>query len=682
MALITRRIGRIVRGKATPFQLLAATLVTAELMFVPGLTRAPGLVVALGALLLCVNANLPLALLLAGPLRLAALALLPLSFAVGRFLLDGPTRGLFERAVDAPGLAWCGLDHYATSGGVVVGAAVGLLGGLVLVRTLSGLRRKLAGLERDSDAYQRLTGGLVARLFLFLFVGGSRGKLDWETLAERRLGNPIRPAGLILVLLGAVGAFSAQGALGESVLTAELRRGLEELNGATVDLAGASLDLARGSLTLRDLALADPDDLERDLFRAATLNVDCSTRDLLRRRLRVERVLVAGASQGERRERAGERFAPPPPPARETPRDERPGTTGLEDHLSDARLWRARLQTLRRWLERLAPREDNRETPEGTAPPASGETLAERLEREVHERGYAAVRAPHLSREGPRVHVSELIVEELRLAALGERSLRISALDLSSDPELLERAPRLSAVSDDGDLRLELDLGAPAAGGESGRVLFTWHSIPAAHATGALARDGHAPFSGGTLDLTLDGRWSPRGIGHLDLPLEIVLHDTLLRLGSGEEARVERLAFGIGLSGPLDELALEVDGEALADALVQAGADALADALRERADEARAELEGRAQEAVDEAREELREQAAEAIEQARGELREQTDGAVEEAVEEAREELGERADELLEGLLDDRRRGGLLDGLGGRGSRKGGGRSGKRRDGR
>ena len=117
-ALFTRRI---VRGKATPFQLIAVTLLTSQLVVVPGLAKGPGLVLTVAALLLCVSANLALALLLAGPLRLAALMLMPVSFAVGRFLLDCPTRGLFEAAVDTPLLARVGCDHYATSGGPVVG---------------------------------------------------------------------------------------------------------------------------------------------------------------------------------------------------------------------------------------------------------------------------------------------------------------------------------------------------------------------------------------------------------------------------------------------------------------------------------------------------------------------------------------------------------------------------------
>lgn len=254
------------------------------------------------------------------------------------------------------------------------------------------------------------------------------------------------------------------------------------------------------------------------------------------------------------------------------------------------------------------------------------------------------------------MHISELIVEDLRLAALPERTFRLTAHDLSTHPQLLEQPPRVALTSADGDLHLELGLASSAGGDGMGRVLFAWRRIPADLAAGALTRDGHAPFSGGTLDLVLDGHWSPAGVGHLDLPLEIVLHDTLLRLGSGEEAPVERLALAIALSGPIDDLSLHIDREALADALVQAGADALATALRARADEA-----------LEEAREEVRERTEEVVEEARDAVREHT----QEVLNEAREELAEEAEELFDGLLKGRR-GGLLDRIRERAPRGGG----------
>ena len=92
--MITRKLGSLLRGKATPFQVAAACVLGALLGFAPGILQGPALVLLLVAALLVVNANLGLALLVAGGARLLALLLAPVSFSIGRFLLEGPTEGL------------------------------------------------------------------------------------------------------------------------------------------------------------------------------------------------------------------------------------------------------------------------------------------------------------------------------------------------------------------------------------------------------------------------------------------------------------------------------------------------------------------------------------------------------------------------------------------------------------
>ena len=126
--IITRKIGAILRGKATPFQLAAGCALGAALGFVPGFSTAPGLTVALVFLLVLINANLFLAAMVGMAAKLASWALLPVSFAIGRLLLDGPLSGLFQSVVNTPVLALLGVENYATTGGFVLGL---LFGGII-----------------------------------------------------------------------------------------------------------------------------------------------------------------------------------------------------------------------------------------------------------------------------------------------------------------------------------------------------------------------------------------------------------------------------------------------------------------------------------------------------------------------------------------------------------------------
>ena len=108
---LLRKIGKIVRGSATRPQILAASVLGGMLGFVPGFflpgdlgggfLQAPGLILTLFALVLVLDANLAVFGIVTLVAKLVSLAALPLSFAVGRVLLEGPTEGLFRFLVNA-----------------------------------------------------------------------------------------------------------------------------------------------------------------------------------------------------------------------------------------------------------------------------------------------------------------------------------------------------------------------------------------------------------------------------------------------------------------------------------------------------------------------------------------------------------------------------------------------------
>src|SRR5882672_10249924 len=96
---LIRKLGSLLRGSATPFQIHVACILGALMGFTPGFTRAPALSLALLLLLLTCNANLLVAGLVGGVARIASLVLMPVAFSTGRWLLDGPTSGLFRKLI-------------------------------------------------------------------------------------------------------------------------------------------------------------------------------------------------------------------------------------------------------------------------------------------------------------------------------------------------------------------------------------------------------------------------------------------------------------------------------------------------------------------------------------------------------------------------------------------------------
>ncbi len=122
--MITRKIGKIVCGSATPAQLMLACVLGAMLGFMPGFWQAAGVIVLLTILLVLLNANLMLAAVVGLLAKAASVALLPVSFMAGRVLLDGPTQPIFKWAINTPVLALFGFEFYVTTGGLVARASL------------------------------------------------------------------------------------------------------------------------------------------------------------------------------------------------------------------------------------------------------------------------------------------------------------------------------------------------------------------------------------------------------------------------------------------------------------------------------------------------------------------------------------------------------------------------------
>lgn len=579
--MITRKLGRLLRGNATPFQLVAAAVLGAQLGFAPSLAQAPALWLILVALLLVTNANLGLSFLVAGVSKLIALLAVPLSFQVGCFLLDGPTAGLFAALVNAPVLAWCALEYYAVSGGLLVGLVLGLVAGLAIARLVTGFRRRMLSAAANPGKVSELASKPLARLAIWLFFG-KQAEGTWEQKLAVRVGNPVRVWGAALIALLLTGFYFGQKPLASSLARRGMQAGLARANGATVDLGGVELDLEEGWLAVSALALTDPNALGTNLFQADALEADLDQADFLRRRFHLSKVVVQEAKSGAARAVPGERLAPP---AQTEPPQER-GGPGLGDYsieqvLADYELWKERLTQVRRWLDDLAARRSEPGGPTGAEGPA-GETLAERLAREVREKGWYGVKADDLVEDAPTLRLSELEVHGLTLAALPGRVFDLTGTELSTQPWLLDAPPKLELTSRDGRMRFAFDLAPASRAGGDGAIAMSWKGLSVDAAMAQLRLPGPAPLSGGTLDLAIDGAWDQGRIGVVDLPLVATFHDTLLAIEGLKPTPLDALELRVGLSGPIDAPRIRFDESSLTEALKKAGKAELARQLQGR----------------------------------------------------------------------------------------------------
>jgi uncharacterized protein (TIGR03546 family) len=647
---LSRKIGAFLRGNATRGQVFAAALLAGLLGFVPGFflpgdlgggfLQAPALILGLLFLAFVLNANLGVFGLVMIAAKLLSFALLPVSFQIGRLLLDGPLQPLFRALVNAPVSAWFGLEYYATTGGLVLGALFGTASGVLLVKALASFRQRMAAVEATSAAYQAHAGKRWARFSAWLLFGKGKRKATWQELAEGgRKAPPVRWAGVALVALAVAGLWVFQGFFSTPLLTSGVRSGLMAANGATVDLERASLDLAAGSLRVEGLAIADSAALDRDLFAAAGLEATIDTGALLRKRFIIDRVRATSARSGSPRSKRGELVAAPEPPPPEPPA----GARTLDDWLRDVELWRARLVQAREWFEFLTASDD--------APPAARtpEENARRVEEAARTAGYAHVVADQLRDELPLVLIRAIDVEDIACAWLPGEKVDLHVRNWSTDAWLLAEPPQFEAGTRSGSLQLHLR--GPSKETPGAAIDFALQALPVDSVFGQLRVAGQPPLRGGTLDLRTAGslRTHPGAPSTVDLPLQVTLHDTVFALAGARETNVERLVLPVGVRGPVTRPVIAVDDASLADALVQAGKQELASFVKGKAGSLLGTVPGAAPLL------ESGKTPAELLEEGRKQAEAQARKAAEDAAKKAAEDAAKKGVDGLKGLLPGRK---------------------------
>ena len=570
--MITRKLGALLRGKATPFQIVAACVLGAMLGFAPEVRQAPGLYALLVAALLVINANLGLALLVAGLAKLLSWIAAPVSFAVGQFLLDGPATGLAHTIVNAPVFAWCGLSYYAVAGGQALGLVLGLVLGLLVARSVRAFQRRMAASANNPSKLNEIAGKGWAKGLTWIFFGG-RAKGSWDDILAKKVGNPIRVLGVVIVAVLGVGLWLGHGYLTRVWAKDSLELRLEQVNGATADVGGVTLDFGDGRFALQSLALADPEALSQDLFRADELAADFEQVDILKRRVHMAKLVVSNATSGAPRTTPGTlKPTLPTDPAPEGPKPgEDDGLWSLDEVLAEAELWKGRLEQAKRLLEKVA----------GDKPvPGEDDSYSDRAARKAREGGWFNVEAGHLVDEAPTFTLSELVVDGLVAQWLPGRLLDVRGANLSTQPWLLDEAPKLSVASRDGALGFDVNLAPASKAGGKGGLRMHWKGLAVDDVLGMLKLASKAPMSGGTLDLELDGGWANGAIGVLDLPLRATFRGTTFAVPGMQPSTVDAFTLPIGLSGPLDALVVKFDTGALTKALSDAGKAELSNRLK------------------------------------------------------------------------------------------------------
>lgn len=568
-----RSFGKILRGKATPFQISLACILGAMLGFTPTGINAIGALLFLLSLLLILNANLVLSAVVLGGCKLLSLILAPVLFTTGRILLDGPTQPLFKWAINTPVLALADFRYYTVTGGLAVGLVVGIILAFLVNALIKSFRVRMAALQNNNEAYAKWSSKAWVQWLSWLLIGGRDPKKGYEAILNKKIGMPIRPLGVVAAAGIVAVVFLVQMFFSEPIVTAALQRNLERANGATVDLDSAQVELKEGRITISGLAMADPNNLDTDTLRADRAEIAIRGRDFLTKRIGFERIELTGAAHGLQRSRPGRLIGPRPTPPRPEPTT--PEEKTIDDYLQQAEEWKSRLAQVREWIDRIGTQNPDKEPKDPTVP---RETLRERLAREVRQKGYHSVTASHLVEGAPMVALYEGLAADIRIPQLEDETVTIEVHNVSTQPWLLDAPATVTIKSSGQKFDFDINLGASARTPTDSHLKLNIRNLPIDDFASQLRFIGDPPMQGGTMDVNINADISA-GLSNLDFPLQVTLRNTILNLpGVGREA-VDELPVTLRIRGPLDNPRITFTETMLADALRAAGKARLAGEL-------------------------------------------------------------------------------------------------------
>ncbi len=661
---LTRKIGSFLRGKATRGQVFVAALLAGILGFVPGFflpndlgggfLQAPGLILSIFFLVLVLNANLGVFGLVTLVAKLTSLVAMPASFAIGRALIDGPLQPLFRTVVNAPVTAWFGLDHYATTGGLVLGMFFGTATGMLFVRALMSFRRRMADLEANSAAYQKNSGKTWVRFVAWvLFGSGKSKKLTWAELADaERGGRAFRLVGVVLVIGIAGGLYVFQTKYSTPLLTESLRSSLTAANGATVDVAKVELDLAGGALRVTDLAIADSKKLDTDLFAAAQLEAKLDTTELLRKRIVIDTLFASNARSGGGRATPGTltpAAAEPLPPPDATQKT-------IDDYLKDVEVWRQRLQQVRDIVGKIGGSSD----PAPTTPEEQRQQIEKQVEQQIDQYGLAKAVAVHLHDELPLIEIKNIEIKGIDSLQLGKK-IDLQVTNFSSNAHLLPNPPTIRLAAADQSMLFQFS--GPSKDSKGAAIELALKNLAVDTLMAQFKTGDGAPVRGGTIDLSTKGflQTHTDKESTFEMPLQVTLKDTTLAIPGTTPTKVDSLVLPIGLRGFVTRPQVGLDDKVLADALMQAGKKELANFVTSKAGQLLGNVPGAAgiidpnktpEQMVDDAKKAAEDAAKKAADDAKKAAEDAAKKAAEEAAKKAAAEAAKKGlGDGLKGLL-------------------------------
>ena len=560
-----RKIFAIFRGEVSPVLILLSVVLGFWFGLTPGWY---GVHVILLVLALVLRTNIGIFLLFAALGKALCYGAAPVLFYVGRWGQEvlAPVLNTFAAL---PVLGLTDFARYSVVGALVIGPLLGLVGGLVLARSVTAFRRAWLTLEENSDAFRKWQSSRWVRLLDWLLLG--KRTQDVQAVLKRRskvINWPGVGIAIVLLVSSAVGLHF----IPEERLTGLVTKALSQANGAEVNLARLDLAALSGRVTASGIQATDPENPSNNRIAVSELTADVNVWDLLRGKLVLDNVGLAGVEFDEPRDTPGVVLVPPEKAARpkfdptlfDLPKID---VHQLQAYFEDAETISAHLQQIDAWLA------------EGPPEPPAPQVPQNCLE-------YLSARAP--VSPTPRILIRRAVLNDMRVPLKYAGLSTVTCTNLNDAPHAAALPVTIALKSQERPSELQIVFHHERSDGGI-EITGSLGDVDLKELQASLSRKNPVRFEGGTATAHFTGDVSSSMI---DIAIQVETRG--MRAGStgsdlfGLDPRVtsevlkvlENLKTNLRLVGPITAPRLVFDvpslEEEFKEALVRAGKEELA----------------------------------------------------------------------------------------------------------
>jgi uncharacterized membrane protein len=562
------------RGGLAPSLIFLSILLGFWFGMVPGFT---GFHVVLIIFMLLLNIPIGMLIFWGALGRALCYAAAPVLYHVGMWM-QANMPFVFRFFESLPIIGLTDFSIYSVSGGFILGPIVGVIVGLLMVRSVISFRKMMLKLEEGSEAFRKWYSKTWVRLLDRILIGkrtkDAKSLFTKKTKYVRKVGAVL--AVLVLIVALIVGAFLKDKKAKEYATDA-----LTRANGAEVNLEEMKISLIEGAVNASGIQVTDPENPANNQVAIEQLSADASIYDLLLGKVVMDQVTVSNVRFDQQRSTPGkvierevkEEPAFEPNEYKFDPAD----IAKLEKYFKDAKALKEKLEKLRQYL------------------PSGEEEEAVTEPEQIPQKYLEYLTAHAITPVSARIMAKMATLDKVQIPSAIFGSSKIQFTNLSDSPKAagLPVTFEMSSLETPAKINATIDYSM-----DTPKLTGSFEALDLSKLQSSLSSDTGLAFGSGTVSGQFSGTATKEG---LDLQLDIDTQNLKAEgqgdgvLGMGSEATsealkaLENLKTTIRIVGPVTEPRLVFDVKGLTEefkqALVKAGKEKIADEIDKQIDE-------------------------------------------------------------------------------------------------